>query len=291
MLTREQIEFYNEKGYVGVESVLSADEVAELGRVTDEFVEKSRTVTENDEVFDLEPAHTSESPKLRRLKNPTAQHPVYERTWRDDRILDMVAQLIGPAFRSNGTKLNVKSGEAGSPVEWHQDWAFYPHSNDDILAVGVAIDDMTRENGCLMIMPGSHKGKIYNHHQDGCFIGAVTEEDYDDSEAELVELKAGGISIHHVRALHGSLPNTTKNPRRLLLLQYCAADAWPYCQPVTDWDTFNSTLVRGEPTCEPRVEKVPIRIPLPPSKNGGGSIYTLQSRLARSTFKKARAAG
>jgi hypothetical protein len=39
------------------------------------------------------------------------------------------------------------------------------------------------------------------------------------------------------------------------------------------------------------VEKVPIRIPLPPSKNGGGSIYTLQSRLARSTFKKARAAG
>ena len=151
---------------------------------------------------------------------------------------------------------------------------------------------MTRENGCLMIMPGSHKGKIYNHHQDGCFVGAVTEEDYDDSEAELVELKAGGISIHHVRALHGSLPNTTKSPRRLLLFQYCAADAWPFCQPVTDWDAFNSTLLRGEPTWEPRVEKVPVRIPMPGSKeNREGSIYELQSQLARSTFKKARAAG
>ena len=69
-------------------------------------------------------------------------------------------------------------------MEWHQDWAFYPHSNDDLLAVGVAIDDMTRENGCLMIMPGSHRGKINNHHQDGCFVGAVNEEDFDDSEDE-----------------------------------------------------------------------------------------------------------
>ena len=45
------------------------------------------------------------------------------------------AQLIGPGVRYNGHKLNMKSGEYGSPVEWHQDWAFYPHTNDDLLAV------------------------------------------------------------------------------------------------------------------------------------------------------------
>ena len=51
-----------------------------------------------------------------------------------------------------------------SPVEWHYDWAFYPCTNDDFLVVGVCIDDMNEENGCLMVMPGSHKGKIYDHH-------------------------------------------------------------------------------------------------------------------------------
>ena len=95
-----------------------------------------------------------------------------------------MAQLIGTeSIRFNGTKLNMKSGGFGSPVEWHQDWAFYPHSNDDLLAVGVAIDEMSRENGCLMVVPGSHKGRIYDHHQDGHFAGAVTESDFDDSSA------------------------------------------------------------------------------------------------------------
>ena len=48
----------------------------------------------------------------------------------------------------------MKSGEFGSPVEWHQDWAFYPHTNDDLLAVGVCIDDMNETNGCLLSSPG-----------------------------------------------------------------------------------------------------------------------------------------
>ena len=70
MLTQQQVEEYREKGYIGVEGVLTEAEVAELNRVTDEFVEKSREVTEHDGVFDLEPGHSAEEPKLRRLKSP-----------------------------------------------------------------------------------------------------------------------------------------------------------------------------------------------------------------------------
>ena len=285
MLTQDQIDFYNQKGYIGVEGVLTPDEVEELRRVTDEFVEKSRSVSQIHEVFDLEPDHSPEAPKLRRLKSPHEQHPAYARVLHHEGICDIVAQLIGPAFRTNGGKLNMKLDEIGSPVEWHQDWAFYPYTNDDLLAVGVAIDDMTAENGCLMVVPGSHRGKIYDHHQDGVFVGAVCEPDFDDSSAELVQLSAGGISVHHVRALHGSLSNRTSNPRRLLLFQYLAADAWPLCEPVKDWEEFNNRLIRGEPTWEPRVEPVPVRIPMPSGK--GGSIYEIQSTLARSTFKNA----
>ena len=65
----------------------------------------------------------------------------------------------GPALRAapflgaQGDKLNMKIPGVGSPVQWHQDWAFYPHTNDDILAVGLAIDDTTLENGATQSVP------------------------------------------------------------------------------------------------------------------------------------------
>ncbi len=281
MLTQEQIDFYRTNGYLGLEGILSHQEVEDLRRVTDAFVERSRQVTKTDDVFDLEPGHTPESPRLRRLINPSQQHDVYARGLRHDRILDITAQLIGPGIRTNGDKLNMKSAEVGSPVEWHQDWAFYPQTNDDLLAVGVAIDDMTRENGCLLVIPGSHQGRIYDHHLNGAFAGAVTEPDFTGEGAVPIEVKAGGISIHHVRTLHGSAPNTSGKPRRLLLYMYCAVDAWPLVQSATSWEEFNSKILRGEPTREPRLVDVPVRIPLPPAERPG-SIYEIQTVLESS---------
>ena len=72
----------------------------------------------------------------------------------------------------------MKAAHYGSPVEWHQDWAFYPHTNDDILAIGVMLDDTDLENGPLMVVPGSHKGPVWNHHgEDGRFAGLVDPAD------------------------------------------------------------------------------------------------------------------
>ena len=287
MLTQEQIDYYHENGYLGVENVISPEEVEELRRITEEFVEKSREITEHTDVFDLEPGHSSETPRVRRIKHPASNHPVYDRMLRHDRILDIVTQLLGPNIRYNGHKLNMKYPEFGSPVEWHQDWAFYPHTNDDLLAVGVSIDDMTAENGGLMVIPGSHKGPTYNHHQNGFFVGAVVDPNFKTDNAVPVKIKAGGISIHHVRALHGSMPNTSSKARRLLLNQYCAADAWPL-QGVPDWDTFNSFMLRGEPTSEPRMTDLPVRMPLPYSERKG-SIYEVQSLLEQPIFAKRQA--
>ena len=284
MLTQKQINFYHEKGYLSVENVLSAEDIADLRRVTDEFVEKSRGVTQHTDVFDLEPGHTAETPRVRRIKSPASHHIVYDRTLRHDYILDIVAQLIGPGIRYNGHKLNMKSPEFGSPVEWHQDWAFYPHTNDDLLAVGVAIDDMMLENGCLMVIPGSHKGPIYNHHQNGYFVGAVTDPNFRPDHAVPVEVTAGGITIHHVRTLHGSAPNTSNRPRRLLLFQYCAIDAWPL-SGAPGWDAFNSFILRGEPTNEPRMVAAPVRIAMPYAERTG-SIYEIQTLLENPIFRK-----
>jgi len=280
MLTQDQIQFYHDQGYIGIDGVLSPDEVADLQRVTDEFLEKSRAYTEHTAAFDLEPGHTPDAPRLRRLKDPIEHHEVYDGALRHPRILEMVSQLIGPTIRTNGNKLNMKSAGFGSAVEWHQDFAFYPHTNDDILAVGIAIDDMMLENGPLMVIPGSHKERMYSHHQDGVFVGAVAEEVPSADKAVPIELKAGGISIHHARALHASSPNVSERPRRLLLFQYCAGDAWPLLG-VKDWERFNGKeLLQGEPSVEPRMVNVPVRIPLPPPERVG-SIYEIQTQLGK----------
>lgn len=284
MLTPYQIEFYHKHGYLAVENVLAPAQLAEARRVTDDFVEQSRAVTAHNEIFDLEPDHTAERPHIRRLKNPVKIHPFYDELVRSDRILDLIALLIGPNIRYQGGKLNMKAAAGGSPVEWHQDYAFYPHTNDDLLAVGVALDDCALENGCLLIIPGSHKGPVLDHHQDGYFVGAITPSrtDVDLGKAVPVEVRAGGVSIHHVRMLHGSAPNRSSRPRRLLLYQYAAVDAWPL-SGVPDLDAFNGSILRGEPTFEYRMTPSNARIPRPQPPRTG-SIFEIQTQLKEPVF-------
>ena len=284
MLSQEQIDFYHENGYLTVENVLSAEELAELRRVTDAFVERSRAVSQHDDVFDLEPDHSPDNPRLRRIKEPIKQHEVYDRMLRHDGILNIVEQLIGPGLRSNGNKLNMKMPAEGSAVEWHQDWAFYPHSNDDLLAVGVAIDDMTEENGCMLMAPGSHKTELVSHHEDGVFVGAVADPEFDPDPVAKCEVKAGGISIHHVRTLHASAPNHSDRPRRLLLFQYCSIDSWPLTG-VSNYDDHLATVLRGEPNPRIRVADVPVIIPEPKPENAG-SIFELQEAMNEKVMAK-----
>src|SRR5438270_3805149 len=229
MFSRDQTNDYHERGFLAVEGLLPRDLIERARSAVDELVEQSRSITEHTSVYDLEPGHTPERPRVRRLKEPCAIHPVFDEISRLAAILDIVAELIGPAIRYQGSKLNMKAAEYGSPVEWHQDFAFYPHTNDDLLAVGVALDDCTLENGCLLMLPGSHRWPILDHHQDDVFVGAidVQREGVDTSRAVPVTVGAGGISLHHCRMLHGSATNTSRAPRRLLLLQMAAVDAWP----------------------------------------------------------------
>ena len=286
MLSDQQVQSYRENGYLAVPDVLSAAEVAELQRVTDELVEASRMVEAHTDVYDLEPSHSAAEPRVRRIKSPDLQHEAYARTLRHPTILDIVEQLIGPGVRYQSTKLNMKSAGYGSPVEWHQDWGFYPHTNDDILAVGVCIDGMSQENGGMLVVPGSHRGPVYDHHQNGYFVGAVTDSVVDLDQVVQLEVPPGGISLHHVRTLHGSVPNRSPRPRRLLLLEMCAIDAWPLMN-MPGLEAFDARILRGAATVTPRMEAAPVRIPLP-GHDRRGSIYEVQSKLARPVLAGAR---
>jgi len=277
VLSDKDIEFYHDQGYLVVPDVLSEAEVARLRTACDEMVESAREVTEHTEVYDLEDSHTPNAPRIRRIKTPDRWHDAFAAMVAQDKIVAIMADLIGPSVRFDISKLNMKDPGGGAPVEWHQDWAFYPHTNDDLCAVGIMIDDMTLDNGPLMVVPGSHKGPVYDHHAHGRFCGAITDPAVDSEYAKAVPVtgKAGSISIHHVRILHGSTANQSGQPRRLLLHQYRAADAWPMVIMPSDWETYEGQMVSGESTLEPRMEKVPVRLPFPPAENQG-SIYENQ---------------
>ena len=288
MLSDGQIDAYRRDGFIVVEGVLSADEVAALRRTTDDIVAGARSVTAHDDVYDLEPSHTPEEPRVRRIKTPHQVHEIYDRVMRHERILAILRQLLGPAVRYDISKLNMKSAGFGAAVEWHQDWAFYPHTNDDLCAVSVMMDDCGLENGPLLCLPGSHTGPIHDHHSDGAFCGAIdpVESGIDFGQAVACTGRAGSISIHHARTVHGSATNTSDRPRRLLLYQYCAADAWPLTashQPA-DWAAGRSRVLCGDPNLvAPRMTAIPVRLPLPEPKRPG-SIYETQREVKNSYF-------
>ncbi len=284
MLESDQIGFYRENGFLTVENVVPLPLIEEARRVVDDFVDRSRMISDHDGVYDLEPGHSAERPRVRRLKEPCALHPIFDRIQRLDPLLDIVAALIGPAIRYQGSKLNMKAAEYGSPVEWHQDLSFYPHSNDDLLALGVYLDDCDLDNGCMLMQPGSHRWPILDHHQDGVFVGAIDAEREGVNPANAVPLtvRAGGITLHHCRTLHGSALNTSAKPRRLFLLQLAAVDAWP-CLGVADMGQFDGWILRGSPTRRFRVKEMDIRVPLPRHARGG-SIYEIQTPLRTRVF-------
>jgi phytanoyl-CoA hydroxylase len=286
MLTAAQIESYRDSGYLVLPDVISPGVVAKARAKLVELIEASRRVSASDAIFDLEDAHTAENPRVRRIKDPHNVDKVYADLLKAPAITDLVAQLIGQDLRMEHTKLNIKPARGGEPVEWHQDWAFYPHTNDDILEVGIMIEDCTMENGPLLVIPGSHRGPVFDHHHKGYFAGAIdpAAPGLDIGTAVALTGKAGSISLHHVRTVHGSKANLSHSSRPLLLYGYCAADAWPLrADAFKGLDGFNARMVRGKPTLEPRLRDVPVRMPYPPAPNQG-SIFENQKLVKGRSF-------
>jgi ectoine hydroxylase-related dioxygenase (phytanoyl-CoA dioxygenase family) len=287
MISEQDVEAYSHDGVIMVPDVLGVETLTQLRSVIAELVAGSAKTLEHTEVYDLEPGHTAESPRVRRIKTPHKVHALFNDIVRSSAVLDILKKLIGPGLRLHGSKLNMKSAHYGSPVEWHQDWAFYPHTNDDVLAIGVLLDDTDLSNGPMLVTPGTHTGEVWNHHDnDGCFAGLIDPDVIKSQIERAVPCmgRAGSMSFHHVRALHGSAMNTSDRPRNLLLYEVAASDAWPL-MGVMDFDEFNSRLLCGDPVVAPRMTNVPVRLPLPPAKRQG-SIYETQSAAKKSYFTR-----
>jgi ectoine hydroxylase-related dioxygenase (phytanoyl-CoA dioxygenase family) len=227
---------------------------------------------------------------VRRLKLPHRHHPAFAELIRSPKVLALLTPLLGPSVRMHTCKLNLKSAAYGAPVEWHQDWAFYPHTNDDVLALGVLLDDFEPDNGPMMVVPGTQFGPIHDHHQSGVFVGAIDPTLVRDELAQAVPLiaKAGSITLHHARLIHGSAQNTSGRSRNFLLYEAMAADAWPLAGGhFGTLEDFDSRLLCGHPTLQPRMTAVPVRMPFPKAPESA-SLYQSQKYMANRFFEVAR---
>lgn len=278
VLTQAQREQYFEQGYVGVESLVPQDVLAEVQAVTDAFMDASRQETESDNTFDIGPGHGPESPVLRRLKRPDEQHETY---WKFAQgiIADVAADLVGPNVVFHHSKLNFKWFDESDTVKWHQDIQFFPHTNYNVLTIGCYLADTDMQNGPLAVKPGSHNQPLFDQYdKGGNWTGMLSDEDaatIDMSDVPYLMGPAGSITIHNARTLHFSPSSKSPVPRPLLLNCYTSSDAKPYT-PHPDPSSHTYEIVRGEHVKWASHDPRPCQIP-PDWSGGYTSIYAAQS--------------
>jgi len=278
-----------------VENAVTPDQLACAQAITRELIERSRHVTESNDAYDLDAGHSPATPRLTRIKLPHKRDPFFWDLLRNSRITEVLTDLLGPDTTLLTSKLNTKAPGGGAAVEWHQDWAFYPHTNDDLLAFGLMLEDVTEENGPLMVIPGTHRGPILDHRVNGVFCGAIDPGDplFERNRAVTLTGKAGSMTVHHARLLHGSAPNRSDRARMILFYEIARADAWPilgsnsYFHALGQrrfWEDLQERTITGSPCLAPRLEKVPVSMPLPPAPDTS-SIFRMQgSAGAKSAF-------
>ena len=279
VLSDDQRRAYFETGYLQLESFVSEEWLDRLWAVTDRFVDDSRSKSASDDVFDLEPSHTAEAPRLRRLSHPVIQDSVYEEFGVHGPIVDLAEDLLGPDVKFHHSKLNFKWSGGGEEVKWHQDIQFWPHSNYSPLTIGVYMDDVDDEMGPMGVIPGSHNEELFDlYGKDGQWVGAI-----DDAEMhkvrmdDVVWLKGprGSVTIHNCRMVHGSMPNNSSRSRPLLLHTYAAADAITLFPGIVDNIPLSNSVIRGKQAKWAEFDPRPCLMP-PDWSKGYSSIFALQ---------------
>jgi phytanoyl-CoA hydroxylase len=224
----EQRAFYEDHGYLVFPELLSHEELATLRAALDEVLRESTGLSASNDKFSVTQADDG-SWSVRRIFNPIAHHQAFYDLVFNPKIVDVVENLIGPDIQLHHTKLNLKPpSNREARFEWHQDYPFFPHTNFYLLAVMIYLDDSTEENGCLTIIPGSHKLGPRDHlfARDGAFSSQLADKTVveDPTQWLRVPVPAGGMELHHCNMLHSSTANRGIRPRSAMVIQYRAAD-------------------------------------------------------------------
>ena len=282
-LNTTQLDQFHRDGFLYLQDIIPEQSLQELNAQFDQWVEESRqhdspwgTTYDQRPRFDIEPGHSADSPALRRIASPVEISDAYLAFMRDNRALDAITDILGPDIRFENAKINSKQPGSATQVKYHQDFLFEPHTNDDMITVLFFLDDVTPQNGPLEIVPGTHKGPLFEHWHDGVFTGSVAETVVAEMkpQAQPCYGPAGSACLMHTRLLHGSAANLSDKPRTLFICEYTAADCHPL-QSNHIPSKYMYEIVRGKPTNRVRCSSYEMIFPEVPT---GASFFEQQAK-------------
>lgn len=212
---------YQRDGYIVVNEVLSKSEIEAL-----------KLVLDSDEIKTaLNAIGIANIYAKTHISDISLIHPALKHLARHKSIVKIIQYLIGENIQLHHSAFGNKPPlEKGGGVNWHKDYPYFPHTNTDFLGVMIPLDDMTTDNGCLQVKPGSHKEKIscnkYIMDMKTFYSDPQINNKEQNDNKKIVDVKvsAGGISVHNCLTTHASRPNTSDGPRRTIIFQYRADD-------------------------------------------------------------------
>jgi len=284
VLSHDQIDAFRRDGFLVVLDAVTPVQLAALRAEIAGWVEQSRAhaapfgppTIDGRPRFDMGAEHSAAKPALRRINNPSDISPAYLAVMRDSRMTDMVADLIGPDVKFHHCKINLKLTGAKTEVLYHQDFAYTPHTNDDVVTALLFLDDIDATNGALTVVPGSHKGPMHSLFDGARFTGAVAPETERDLLAQSIPCfgPAGAVCLMHTKLAHGSAANSGDRPRGLYICVYSAADAIPLARnPMPS--PHEGAIVRGHPSRFARLTETRVELPQQPKT---ASFFTVQGQ-------------
>ena len=269
---------YFDMGYVLCRRALGSDWLSRMRDAYERALERSRQVAASNDWFSLAPEHTAEEPCVYRIERLPDQDPVFWALAAQSRLADIAADVLGPDVIYRDSMINVKPPGDRGTVSWHQDFAFYPHTNVGTIQVLTAVYDITQEQGPLTVLPGSHRGTVFEHYDDDDrWVGEIHPRDLDtlglSAAVELV-YEAGDAVLLHPLTVHGSRPNRTARARPLLNHGMSAADCLPYTA-LTWGNSHTGERLRGQGRRCAQHDDLKVRLP-PDWSKGYTSIFEHQ---------------
>jgi ectoine hydroxylase-related dioxygenase (phytanoyl-CoA dioxygenase family) len=223
LLTEDQVAEFEERGFVTLRELTTADEVVSLQRTYDELFDPATEIEPSDRV------QLAGDRALPQILNPDRYAPQLRDTVALQQATEVARRLLGPQAELMGMHAIRKPAWSGAETPWHQDEAYWdPSFEHRAISCWVPLQPVTVVNGCLHFVPGSHLDELREHELTAPEVaeGLQVTDQAAVTGAVACPLPAGGASVHAGRTLHYAGPNHTDEPRRALVMAFRTPPVW-----------------------------------------------------------------